>query len=73
MTNHMRAPLMIQASNAGWASQDNWPEVWRHLRQVHLRKDLFDRLVLEPQDLKPISVLSSWYRRIDEQLAATRC
>ena len=44
-----------------WSLAGKWPAVWTHVRQVHLRKTNGVGPVL-PKDLRPISVLSIWYR-----------
>ena len=44
-----------------WSLASKWPAVWTHVRQVHLRKTNRVGPVL-PKDLRPISVLSIWYR-----------
>ena len=50
-------PVLVQR----WSFAGNWPAVWTHVRQVHLRKTNGVGPVL-PKDLRPISVLSIWYR-----------
>ena len=44
-----------------WSLAGEWPAVWTHVRQVHLRKTNGVGPV-RPRDLRPISVLSIWYR-----------
>ena len=38
-----------------------WPSSWQHIRQVHTRKEQGVGSV-RPKDLRPIAVLSVWYR-----------
>ena len=44
-----------------WSILGQWPSSWQHIRQVHTRKEQGVGPV-RPKDLRPIAVLSVWYR-----------
>lgn len=46
-----------------WCSKGAWPSVWNDVRQVHLRKSPGFGPVFA-KDLRPIAVLSIWYRTL---------
>ena len=46
-----------------WSAKGTWPKVWNDIRQVHLRKNPGFGPVYA-KDLRPIAVLSIWYRSL---------
>lgn len=53
-----------------WVQRTQVPEIWTHIRQIHLPKEnLTQHEPVKPEKLRPISILSAWWRLTTSTIA----